>query len=98
MRMACATVAEDQVEAATYVDDPLMTFCGTDGEIELSIGKVTGLLLAMGYALAFNKAQDSNEVEKLTWTSAVLELLHQGNAIRVSLEQEILDDLKEMLE
>ena len=87
MRMACATVAEGQSDAATYVDDPLITVCGTAGENEINVGKVVGMLLAMGYALAFNKAQDSNEKHALTWTSGVLELLHDEMAIRVSIKQ-----------
>ena len=87
MRVACATIAEDQVEAPTYVDDPLLTSCGTGGYIELSIGKVIGMLLGMGYALALDTAQDSDEVEKLTWTSAVLELLHRERATRASINQ-----------
>ena len=53
--MACATIAEDQSDAATYVDDPLIIFCGTEGENELNVGKVIGMLLAMGVLLSIQQ-------------------------------------------
>ena len=36
-------------------------------------------------------------MQTLTWTNGVLELLHDEQAVRVSINQEILDDIKLML-
>ena len=95
MRMACATIAEDQVEASTYVDDPIISLVGTRAEQDLAIGQCVGSLLAMGFELAFAKAQDSAEEDVVTWISGRLQILHDQEAVAVEIKEEILAELKD---
>ena len=74
---------------------------GTMAEQELAIGQLVGSLFAMGYSLAFSKAQYSNTDTTLTWIAGRLTILHNEEAIRVEVKEEILlelsDDINSML-
>ena len=93
MRMACCVIDDGMMSAATYVDDPIATFAGTDKEIEVNMGKMMAMLLAMGYELAFSKAQDTAVEKRIVWTSAVIELLESEPGVKISIKPEILNDI-----
>ena len=95
MRLVASLLEDGVMNAGTYVDDPLISFMGNQEEQYEAMGLVIGGLLAMGYELAFAKAQDSNEDEALTWTVARLTVLHEAEAIKAEVKEDILIDLSE---
>ena len=95
MRMATATVERGVVNAATCVDDPIMSIVGDSAAQHLAVCKIVGSILAMGYQLAFAKAQDSDADFEVTWTSARIQILHKELAVKVEVKAEILAELTE---
>ena len=89
MRMAAATIPEGAVSTSTYVDDPISTFIGEQQGRSLSIGKLVGSILAMGFDLVFAKAHDSMTDAAITWTSAVFELMEDELGIKVTVNADV---------
>ena len=81
------------MSASTYVDDPIASFIGDDEEQDLNMGKLIGSILAMGFELAFAKAQDSKVDRVVTWTAARFEFLQDEPGLKVTVKEEILADV-----
>ena len=58
-RLAASITNNLVLKASTDVDDPMISLMGTEREQELAIVQFVGGFLAMGFDLAFSKAQDS---------------------------------------
>ena len=86
MRLVASLLEDGVMNAGTYVDDPLISCMGNQEEQSEAMGLVIGGLLAMGYELAFAKAQDSNQDEVLTCTVARLTILHEAEAIKAEVK------------
>ena len=97
MRLAAATVEGSAMSASTYVDDPIASFIGDDDQQDDNMCLVVAALLAFGYDLAFNKAQDSKVERNVTWTSAILTILTAEPGIKVEVKAEIISDLSESI-
>ena len=95
MRLAASTTDRAVLNASTYVDDPIISVMGSSSEQDVAIGQFVGSLLAMGFDLAFAKAQDSAFEDVVVWTSGKLQILHDEQAIAVEIKDEILAELQE---
>ena len=95
MRMAMSTTTEHEATSSCYVDDPIMTFFGTAAENEHNMIKVVACLAALGYDLAYSKAQDSEKERVLTWTSGTIEVDAACSKITASVKPEILADVQD---
>ena len=98
MRLAFGLLPAGSASASTYVDDPIAPFIGSDSENELSIAVVVGGLLALGFDLAFDKAQDSLELGRLVWTTATIRVDNEAGAIEVEVKPEILHEVQEAVQ
>ena len=72
-----------------------MSIVGDKAQQDMAVCKIVGSILAMGYQLAFAKAQDSDVEGEITWTSAKLEILYDELAVKVEVKAEILAELTE---
>mgnify|MGYP002281324822 CR=1 FL=1 len=93
MRLCFGLLEDGRGSSSTYVDDPLSSYIGTDDEQEEAICITTAGLLILGFDLAFDKAQDSNE-GPVTWTSAKLEITHGDETIKEQVKDDIIAEVK----
>ena len=98
MRLSLGLLPDGAASASTYVDDPITTYAGdTDEEQEHNMCVTVAGLLALGYDLAFDKAQDS-EQGTVTWTSAKLTVLHDLEAIKVEVKDDIITEVRDSVD
>jgi len=75
------------------VDDPCTTLRGTQDVRERAITGVILLWRALGFSLVFRKGERGTDV---TWIGNQLQLDSEG--VRISLKQDILDEVREMID
>ena len=93
MRMAFSTVPVEAARGSCYVDDPLMSFDADCATNERNMAKVVGVLAALGYDLAFAKAQRNKDGAEVIWTSARITANDQDESVTTAIKEEILEEL-----
>ena len=81
-----------------YVDDPISSFLGDREQVDRNVTKWSLGLLARGFELAFQKLQDSLEESHPTWTSAVLQVDLENEAVPFQVTDDIVAEVKDTVE
>ena len=75
----------------TYVDDPIITFDHSDPLHRSTLGSVLLWFAITGFPIKYSKAEFGDQVK---WIGATLQAMDEEKAIKVSIPQEKLEDLK----
>ena len=75
----------------TYVDDPIITFDQSDQLHRSTLGSVLLWFAITGFPIKYSKAEFGDQVK---WIGATLQTMDEEKAIKVSIPQEKLEDLK----
>ena len=93
-RVDCEDIAYGKVQL--YVDDPAVSLCGTDEQINASMDIVIMWWLALGIPLSWKKGEVFAEREAHRWIGIMYEIVDEG--ARMRLPSDFVKDLLERIE